>query len=396
MTAGLSRPRTKMLVGDGLATSAMRQLPRDDALIVADERSPTDILGVSPDAWVTAEDVDDGFVASLAERFRATEPAVIVAIGGGTVLDAVKIAALAAASERLFEHVLRNARRSALTLLPGGAGTSRVVAIPTTPGTSSETNAVAVLKNSAGYRLVVGEQLRPRQAILDGKLLMSLPVAAIREACLEALLRLAGAHSSRPKSANARRDAIRIGQALVRAGDAAFETAEQRLRVSRLSAATQTSAALQVRDPFAARHWYVANEVSFALGVRKMVATASVVAAVWSQVARGDVRWGDSQRLHDYWHALSPGRERQPGFAERVDELIDRWGIHRTPQPSGAEIDHISDAVIRAWGRVGALRRISADDVRAILGAARWGHPAASVDGSHRPALLDREEVIHR
>lgn len=88
-----------------------------------------------------------------------------------------------------------------MTFLPDASPAVDIVAVPTTLGTSSETNSVGILKHDSGYRLIVGRSLRPRHAIIDPCNLMTLTVASVREGALEAFLRLAGASTSSRRSA---------------------------------------------------------------------------------------------------------------------------------------------------------------------------------------------------
>ncbi|MGG2309938.1 hypothetical protein, partial [Salmonella enterica] len=76
--------------------------------------------------------------------------------------------------------------------------------------------------------------------------------------------------------------AVAIARARLAAGHSAL-TPARRLRIARLSAATQRSAALRGRAPFSPRHWYLATEVSFVARTTKMRATASVVSRVWQR-----------------------------------------------------------------------------------------------------------------
>ncbi|MFX6023520.1 iron-containing alcohol dehydrogenase, partial [Acinetobacter baumannii] len=83
--------------------------------------------------------------------------------GGGTVLDAVAVAAMGRAT---VAWALRRAEGAAVVSLPAPANPSiEVVAVPTTVGTSAETNAVAIVRTSAGARVLVGEAVRPRYAV---------------------------------------------------------------------------------------------------------------------------------------------------------------------------------------------------------------------------------------
>lgn len=341
---------------------------------------------------VDASAVNVAAVVTIAREIVRLSPNLIVAVGGGTVLDASKIAALALASGRVFDYAIRHASRSALTILPHAVPPVDIVAVPTTLGTSSETNSVGVLKNESGYRLILGLALRPRHAIIDPCSLATLTQAAVREGALEAFLRLAGASTSSRRSTRQRRDAIALGRALLDAVTRDANSSAGRLRLARLSAATQRSAALRGQDPYSARHWYAANEVAFLLEVRKMVATAAVIAAVWRRICSGDVRWGDRESLEDFWTHAAEGMSLPSDPSDGIAALIDRWGLQGPPRPSGAEIDRISVSTERAWGNHHPmLPGLVAEDFRDVLRESSWS--SEQVGRDRRPPVCIAKEV---
>ncbi|MGB4136655.1 MAG: daptide-type RiPP biosynthesis dehydogenase [Microbacterium sp.] len=321
------------------------------------------VVGLDP------AEVDVETVRALAAGVRDERPELIVAIGGGTIIDAAKLSSLAMAQTPLLPYAIERAERSALTFLPpGGAPVSEFAAVPTTLGTSSETNGVAILKNGFGYRLIVGQQLRGHHAILDAENYLSLSDAAVREGCLEALLRTAGASTSPRGSSRARADSVAIARALVHAGSQGSYGPAQRLRIARLSAATQRTAALRGRDPYSARHWYVANELSYHHGVRKMVATAAIISSLWARVEAGDQRWGDASSLRCFWGAVAMNAGLPETPSEGIAVLISRWEIDRALPPSIQVRNEVARAVERSWGsRLPMLRGITTDDVRLLL-----------------------------
>lgn len=326
---------------------------------------------------VDAGSMDVAGVARIANDIRRHRPDVIVAVGGGRVLDATKIAALALAPGRVFDFVVERTSRSALTLLPDAPPPVDVVAVPTTLGTSSETNSVGIVTADAGHRLIVGRSLTPRLAVIDPDNLRTLTPAAVREGALEAFVRLAGASTSPRRSARGRADAVALAGALLEtatrdgASDAASDAV--RLRLARLSAATQRTGALRGDDPYSARHWYLANEVSFVLGVRKMTATAAVIAAVWRRILSGDDRWGDRRSLDEFWRRAARGVDLPLDPASGITALVDRWGIALPPRPSLHAVRRIAIAVEQSWGnRYPMLHGLRVEDFVDVLRDSRW------------------------
>jgi alcohol dehydrogenase class IV len=120
------------------------------------------------------------------ETVRALAPsepehpvAAVVAVGGGSALDAAKLLALSCAND--------------LDLTAGLAATGAVapgppvVAVPTTAGTGAEATAVAMLWHEGAKRMFVHAQLVPRAAILDPDLLRDLPAPVTAAGGLDAI-----------------------------------------------------------------------------------------------------------------------------------------------------------------------------------------------------------------
>jgi alcohol dehydrogenase len=130
-----------------------------------------------------------------AARARAFGPAVVVALGGGSVLDAAKGISLlvgnpdasAADADRLWD---------AADGLP-------LVAVPTTAGTGAETNGFGVIEDPAACRKVyLGHpSVKPRVALLDPELTLGLPPTATAATGIDALVH--GIESLASRGANA-------------------------------------------------------------------------------------------------------------------------------------------------------------------------------------------------
>lgn len=94
----------------------------------------------------------------------------VIAIGGGSVLDAAKVTAMLAANAELPLENLLNSEFKLNKRLP-------LVAIPTTAGTGSEATDIAVITNTkTGVKQVlIHDQLIPDLAIIDACLTLALP-----------------------------------------------------------------------------------------------------------------------------------------------------------------------------------------------------------------------------
>ncbi|GAA2946999.1 hypothetical protein GCM10010458_35650 [Microbacterium luteolum] len=374
--------------GRGVARQLTKRLTAGrETLVIADSALtvPVLIAGSARTVRLDARSIDVTTVVTIAQEIVRRPPSVIVAIGGGSILDATKIAALALAGGRVFDYAVGHASRFALTLLPDAPPPVEVVAVPTTIGTSSETNSVGILRNESGYRLIVGRLLRPRHAIIDPDNLSTLTRTAVREGAIEAFLRLAGVSTSERRSTRAKSDAVLLARALLETAMYDEGSAAGRLRLARLSAATQRSAALRGDDPYGARHWYLANEVAFALGVRKMVATAAVIAAVWRRICAGDSRWGDRESLEDFWERGTSGSGLPLEPVAGIASLVDQWEIPLPQTPTADVLSRIASDTEKSWGsRQPMLRDLASDDFRDVLRDSRWS--AQPVGNACRPS----------
>ncbi len=167
---------SKSAAGRGHLSLVLERLPADCRVDVFSQ------LGVEPD-W---EAIHKGIQAMQQSR-----PDTIIALGGGSILDAAKIMRLfydypelrieeVAANFLDFRHRVNEFPREIKTQL---------IAIPTTSGTGSEVTPFAVFKDKRTHRkiTVVDETLLPAVAILDANLTRSLPPAITTDTAVDAL-----------------------------------------------------------------------------------------------------------------------------------------------------------------------------------------------------------------
>ncbi|WP_329196467.1 MULTISPECIES: daptide-type RiPP biosynthesis dehydogenase [unclassified Streptomyces] len=317
-------------------------------------------------------------VAALADRLADTE--LVVGIGGGSLLDQAKLATLIRANPDAYARLTVPQRSGLLVLGPGTTRSLPLVAVPTTVGTGTEFSGVACLSYpEQGKRLVMGTALRPKVAVLDPVATGTLDDELIAEGVLEALFRVVspyvGDHGDLPTE-----DALveTIAQRLVLLGhevrDArrAGRPTDDRLRleIAKLSGLSHAEWAHLGRDLYAVKGWLIANELSSALGVRKMTAVAAILPHLWRAITAGESRLGSAVRLERMWSRLrATGPDTLPADpAAGIEALIDSWRIGRTITAGPDRLAAVAGRTVRAWGAglpmLGGLRT---DDVYGLL-----------------------------
>ena len=114
---------------------------------------------------------------------KAFNPDVVIAIGGGSVLDAAKVMTLICEYDGLTIEAIKTGQA------PEKRERIKLVAIPTTSGTASEVTRAAVITFPA-ENIKIGLKTKafiPDLAILDGELAMSMPSTVMVESGMDAL-----------------------------------------------------------------------------------------------------------------------------------------------------------------------------------------------------------------
>jgi len=249
----------------------------------------------------------------LADRWRRARATSIVAAGGGTVIDAACLSALPEA--QLGVPAFRRGRCGLVVL---GSDTrpalSRLI-IPTTIGTGAEISSTACCDGPDGKLLVLGRALRPEFAAVLPAATQGLPGEMLREAVVEVLARILVPFAAVPPGA---RGIVRVADAhaladlhtLARTSATGLQRGfddETRLSLAAVSAHSHAGWGTLGRGLFASPLWFVATELSAALGVTKARATALLLPAWSGAVLAGDLRWGCAERLRAGWTAVVSG-----------------------------------------------------------------------------------------
>ena len=362
---------TRLWLGEGALERWSRQAPRvRSALLLVDEEHAQRLHGRALLAPVTeaaraehvtierhpAAGTTVDAVLEAGRRWRAAGYERILAVGGGATLD---LAVLASLPERVHRLPAWTRGRSGLTLLPAtGEPMPERVLIPTTLGTGAEVSCAACCDRDGEKTLWLGAALRPDEGICDPRATAGLPASLVGEAALEILARLLVPFAGPGADGGELADALALATlgCVVRADDA--------LALATAGAHSHAGWVHLGRSPFASPVWYLATEVSAALGLRKAPATALVLPAWAAAVLAGERAWGDAARLRRAWAAVGAAAPfalpDDPVAGLRV--LGSRW--------APAEVTHAVDPVAlaarcaRRWGA--GLPMLGALDTRAI------------------------------
>ncbi len=182
------------------AIESLRQVEARQAVIVTD--ADTEARGVvdevrkhlsTTNVHVFSDVVpepDDALVRAGVEVLERIQPDLVVAVGGGSVLDAAK-------AMRLFhEHPQLSLRELTLPFLdarkrvanyPQLAHTVKLVALPTTAGTGSEVSPAAVVTLGNTKVTLVDYSLVPDMAVVDPLLTLTMPPSITADTGIDAL-----------------------------------------------------------------------------------------------------------------------------------------------------------------------------------------------------------------
>jgi acetaldehyde dehydrogenase/alcohol dehydrogenase len=182
------------------ALGALRETGASRVLLVTDagteRRGVPDELRplLAPASVHVVADVDpepgEAQVRAGARELAALDADLVVAVGGGSVIDAAK------AMRLLAEHPELTIRELALPFLdprkriarfPQEPHRARLIAVPTTAGTGSEVSPAAVLTVGGAKLTLVDYSLVPDQAIVEPRLTLTMPAELTADTGIDAL-----------------------------------------------------------------------------------------------------------------------------------------------------------------------------------------------------------------
>lgn len=175
----LAGERVGLVVDDGVVAALGLEPRLHDILKDAAEVSVVCHMQSEPTRKLLAEPI---------KKCQSFAPTVLVAIGGGSVMDSAKVLWL---FYELPDYDWDKAcRYYQVDPFPGKA---TLVAVPTTSGTGSETTCCAMADKGDEPAMILAPQVRPTRAIIDYDLLASLPRRTVAYSGMDALSHAIGA-----------------------------------------------------------------------------------------------------------------------------------------------------------------------------------------------------------
>ncbi len=186
---------SNLIVGRG-SINFIGQLAKKRAAVIYDGRATSEAIKVQLKELITKNGGECLFIADIknepyfndilryAEEMKSYNPDLIIAIGGGSVMDTAK------AMHLFYENPDMSIEESLRPFaLPKLGKKAIMVAIPTTSGTGSETTSVAVFidQKDKSKHIMISNELIPAYAIIDANFADTLPKTVAAHTGMDAL-----------------------------------------------------------------------------------------------------------------------------------------------------------------------------------------------------------------
>lgn len=325
--APVSKPPTPLqIAGAGSAHHLAASFHGAKAVMVADPAvvGRAESLMAGGFLWLETAppEVSAEHAAGFGRMLRERGVEHVLNVGGGSTMDFAKLA-VSMAADPLVEPVLaRSGGRAGVAVLPRPLSSHIAVSdIPTTFGTGSEVNAGACFEcviPSGGHRgfraknLVLLEGLKTSAVAYDPDFLDA-PPWLTAEGLLEPAVRLLtslveGTPDLAYSDAQGSWLLAKAGEHLAAGRKNAFRLSpSERVDAALLSAESHAGWSLRGRGPAPSSLWFLANELSMALGLRKNQASALLLRPWVEAVGAGKTVWGNQRKLDELWPLVSVG-----------------------------------------------------------------------------------------
>lgn len=332
----------------------LKDLGKKRAFIVTDKplydlgaaETVTKILDESGVDYRIFFDVEPDPTIATAQRgaaeMRSFQPDVIIALGGGSPMDAAKIMWV------MYEHPAIKFEDLAMRFMdirkrvfpfPALGGKAMMVAIPTSAGTGSEVTPFAVITDEkTGMKYPLADyELTPDMAIVDANLMMTMPKSLTAASGIDALTHALEAYVSVLASEMTNGMALEAIRLIFKYLPAAYEEGETNVKAREKMAHASTMAGMAFANAFlgvchsmahklGASH-HIAHGVANGLLINEVIRFNAVdnprKQAAFPQYKYPNAKWRYA-RIADY---LGLGGENEDGKVERLIQAIDQLKI---------------------------------------------------------------------
>lgn len=309
---------------------------------------------------------DLAIVTLLRGRMREGRCDAVVAIGGGSVIDAAKAAA-GLVNEPAPAREYQTGRSVTKPGVP-------LIAVPTTAGTGTEVTPNAVITDPEGPRKVSirGPTMFPHAAIIDPEMLLSLPPKVTAESGMDALVQATEAHVSRKANPISEALSLQAVKLLARGLLRSYEDA------SDLDARTNCAhGALMSGMALSSARLGVVHGLAHPVGARTKLPHGLVCAVLFAPSIRLNVKSAGA-RYAELARALEEGLvesgrsdvPRGEPLDRLVEWMLERLGLPRKLPggiPASAEEDVTRETLASGSTRANPLK-IEPKHVRKLLG----------------------------
>ncbi len=352
-----TRARPAQIVGPGAAAALVgRESSGRDLMVIdveiVDRAAPLIADRDSSRVIIVHRPTDLDQARNLAQYARAEGTDRFIAVGGGNVLDLVKLSAAETTNPCLLRALAL--RATAKGFLVGTALPRKPLpfsAVPTTIGTGSEVNGSACFESSVDgspAKTLVDLRRVSASAVAYDPAYTAAPASLLLMGLFEIAARLVGATVGTPSTLPlAELEAELLFDRVIRLagvqGDILSQD-EDRVEAALISAASHSDWALRGRGPAPSPLWIISTELSVAASISKNEAAMRLVVPWLTRVANGDERWGSpaafaawSDRLGDAglvgWFARIVASAKLPTGSLEIDRsrvanrVTNRFGI---------------------------------------------------------------------
>lgn len=303
-----------------------------------------------------------GWVRNVSDSIRDAKPDVCIAFGGGSVIDAVKVAVAAQTQPWVLDEAVWRSSRGVLPLMPRrNANRSPVlVAITTSPGSSAQTSPRATIASRTGkcQQMILGPGLVPEVAIVDSTFWRDLGTTAKAESVCEMAFRSFGPYLVTQRCTPTQEQAtLRMTDEMLSLGDEILRkngsvSDSVRSRLDSLSMASVEAARTAGWLPSTHPWWCLQNSLAAELRMPKRALTAKGFAEVLKSAHRDPTSSGMCRPFETRFDELAEGaRYTALGMLEFCGRVARRGG-YSDLQLRDDSVQRVVASTYELWGTI--------------------------------------------